>query len=77
MKILNEITIKNTKTGKMNHFFEIEDYGKLNIIYDPLDPEKERLIESYRILIREAVNILDYHDRLFDQRFKERIIKDA
>ncbi|MBQ2982971.1 MAG: DNA polymerase III subunit alpha [Lachnospiraceae bacterium] len=60
--MINSISIKSTKTGKMMAFFRLEDmFGNVEIIVFPKDYEKYRsaIIDDAKVFVRGRVNVTD------------------
>lgn len=60
--MINSISIKSTKTGKMMAFFRLEDmFGNVEIIVFPKDFEKYRsaIIDDAKVFVRGRVNVTD------------------
>lgn len=60
--MINSISIKSTKTGKMMAFFRLEDmFGNVEIIVFPKDYEKYRsaIIDDVKVFVRGRVNVTD------------------
>lgn len=73
MKIINEIQLKNKRTKQTKHIFTTDGWGQLLIIYNEYEPTKDEKIATHRQLIEESSNIMDYHDRLFQKQFNDKI----
>jgi DNA polymerase-3 subunit alpha len=60
--MINSISIKSTKTGKMMAFFRLEDmFGNVEVIVFPKDYEKYRsaILDDAKVFVRGRVNVTD------------------